>query len=206
MAVYRLGGTTSVVHIPDQGRPTSGAEWRRRGGGEEKQKQDEAGGESEGPRRCGSGWVGYQIVVVMGEEGCQTGWKQSRAAHVRPWRVRLRFGGMGTFNPLLQKGPGFSPMRPVYRRWRRREGWWTDVMARGPSIRASGRRWLGAGRGGGEGRGRHRSMLHRGEGGCDGTDVLLHRCPLAARPRSRLPPPPAPIIEGDHAVPRTVGR
>lgn len=34
-------------------------------------------------------------------------------------------------------------------------------------------------------------MLHRGEGGCDGTDVLLHRCPLAARPRSRLPPPGA---------------
>lgn len=31
-------------------------------------------------------------------------------------------------------------------------------------------------------------MLHRGEGGCDGTDVLLHRCLLAARPRSRLPP------------------
>lgn len=54
----------------------------------------------------------------------------------------------------------------------------------GPSIRASGRRWLGAG--GGEGG--HRSMLHRGEGGCDGTDVLLHRCLLAARPRSRLPP------------------
>ena len=51
----------------------------------------------------------------------------------------------------------------------------------GPSIRTSGRRWLGAGgQPGGPLRGR--SMLHRGEGGCDGTDVLLHRCPLAALP------------------------
>lgn len=53
--------------------------------------------------------------------------------------------------PRGSEGPGFSPMRPVYRRGRRREGWWTDVMARG--VRASepvgdGGWALGGGRGG----------------------------------------------------------